>query len=110
MLPPSESRKRKEREPYPAFYSPKPSISSARPHHQLHHTPPPPQTSNVLLAGYLAYEFLSRGTILGEKFSPERAESVFESGGRSNITGKSAVATEEKEKEEEERKYVEVAS
>ncbi|CAN1760250.1 hypothetical protein LINPERHAP1_LOCUS7461 [Linum perenne] len=102
MLPPSESRKRKEREPYPAFYSPKPSISS--------HTPPPPQTSNVLLAGYLAYEFLSRGTILGEKFSPERAESVFESGGRSNITGKSAVATEEKEKEEEERKYVEVAS
>ncbi|KAG6597349.1 hypothetical protein SDJN02_09994, partial [Cucurbita argyrosperma subsp. argyrosperma] len=33
-----------------------------------------PITSNRLLAGYMAYEFLTKGTILGRKFDPDRAE------------------------------------
>lgn len=34
----------------------------------------PPVSSNRLLAGYMAYEFLTKGTLLGRKFDPARAE------------------------------------
>ncbi|KAJ7979824.1 putative Embryo sac development arrest 6 [Quillaja saponaria] len=71
ILPPGASRKRKATE---ALYSGKPS------------TPPPaslattkenePISSNRLLAGYMAYEFLIRGSIFGEKFNPALAEAV----------------------------------
>ncbi|XP_075476918.1 uncharacterized protein LOC142518121 [Primulina tabacum] len=33
-----------------------------------------PLPSNRLLAGYMAHEFLTKGTLLGEKFDPARAE------------------------------------
>lgn len=33
-----------------------------------------PVSSNRLLAGYMAYEFLTKGTLLGRKFDPARAE------------------------------------
>lgn len=36
----------------------------------------PPRSSNRLLAGYLAHEFLTKGTLLGQKFDPARAEAV----------------------------------
>ncbi|CAN0904781.1 hypothetical protein LINGRAHAP2_LOCUS23298 [Linum grandiflorum] len=109
MPPPGESRKRKEREAQPAFYSVKPSISSARPHHQLHHSYKPEQ-SNVLLAGYLAYEFLSKGTILGEKFDPARAEAASVAQPQSESRRSKGEVREGKKKEDDERKYAEVAS
>ncbi|KAA8548856.1 hypothetical protein F0562_000540 [Nyssa sinensis] len=76
ILTPSASRKRKERE---AFYAVKQSPLP---------TPTPavttttstkadePVASNRLLAGYMAYEFLTKGTLFGQKWDPARAESV----------------------------------
>ncbi|GLT76887.1 hypothetical protein SLA2020_485210 [Shorea laevis] len=87
ILTPGASRKRKERE---AFYSFKPSATT--------HPPPPlplqsfpstnsatsaaalPDSSNRLLAGYLAYEFLTKGTLFGQKYDPARARTVQLSG------------------------------
>ncbi|KAK7835424.1 uncharacterized protein LOC112015176 [Quercus suber] len=82
ILTPGASRKRKERE---ALYSLKPSPSTASaPAPAPAPTPAPVQaskpselkSSNRLLAGYMAYEFLTRGTLLGQKFDPARADSV----------------------------------
>lgn len=38
--------------------------------------PAVPAQSNRLLAGYMAYEFLTRGTLFGQRFDPARPESV----------------------------------
>ncbi|XP_052186909.1 uncharacterized protein LOC127797802 [Diospyros lotus] len=38
--------------------------------------PPQPAPNNQLLAGYLAHEFLTKGTLFGQPFDPARAESV----------------------------------
>ncbi|KNA24136.1 hypothetical protein SOVF_018670 [Spinacia oleracea] len=38
--------------------------------------PSSPASSNRLLAGYMAHEFLSKGTLFGQKFDPARAEAV----------------------------------
>nr|XP_023903311.1 uncharacterized protein LOC112015176 [Quercus suber] len=82
ILTPGASRKRKERE---ALYSLKPSPSTASaPAPAPAPTPAPVQaskpselkSSNRLLAGYMAYEFLTRGTLLGQNFDPARADSV----------------------------------
>ena len=35
-----------------------------------------PASSNRLLAGYMAYEFLTKGTLFGQKLDPARAEAV----------------------------------
>lgn len=35
-----------------------------------------PVWSNRLLAGYMAHEFLTQGTLLGQKFDPARAQAV----------------------------------
>lgn len=35
-----------------------------------------PVSSNRLLAGYMAHEFLTKGTLFGQKFDPARAEAV----------------------------------
>lgn len=77
------SRKRKDRDTFYSF--PKPSIpltsvntpnvnmttsfnkGAAEPNHQM---------PNPLLAGYMAYEFLTKGTLLGQKFDPARAKAV----------------------------------
>ncbi|KAK4586012.1 hypothetical protein RGQ29_023263 [Quercus rubra] len=69
ILTPGASRKRKERE---ALYSLKPSASTA----SAASKPSELKSSNRLLAGYMAYEFLTRGTLLGQKFDPARAEAV----------------------------------
>ncbi|CAA2994912.1 uncharacterized protein LOC111376948 [Olea europaea var. sylvestris] len=81
-LMPVPSRKRKERE---AFYHVKsskplaqvtavnPAVSSGNP---TTSSEKQPMCSNRLLAGYMAYEFLTKGTLLGEKFDPARAEAV----------------------------------
>ncbi|CAL5208226.1 unnamed protein product [Lathyrus oleraceus] len=50
MLPPGNTRKRK---------------------HNEADKPDKPIGSNKLLAGYLAHEFLTKGTLLGQKFDPK---------------------------------------
>ncbi|XP_065856533.1 uncharacterized protein [Euphorbia lathyris] len=60
------SRKRKEREAvYP--FSAQPSLKADD--ESAH-------SSNQLLAGYMAYEYLTKGTFFGQKFGPGRAEAV----------------------------------
>ncbi|KAJ4834122.1 hypothetical protein Tsubulata_012604 [Turnera subulata] len=79
ILPPGASRKRKETE---SFYSTKPSSAPTTAHYYY---PPAPRAenksaasapSNRLLAGYMAYEFLTRGTLFGERFDPARVKAV----------------------------------
>ncbi|CAL1384309.1 unnamed protein product [Linum trigynum] len=115
MLPPGESRKRKDRESTPAFY---PAAKPSARLDYLHRPPPPPSTpnpssnNNGLLAGYLAYEFLTRGTILGEKFDPAKSTEAppprIRKGGA--IPAAAGEEAWKKSKEDEERSYAEVAS
>lgn len=118
ILPPGASRKRKERE---AFYSFKPST------HPLPPPPPPsasaqaaakkpavskaeePASSNRLLAGYMAYEFLTKGTLFGQKFDPARAEAV-PVGGSSAAESKRPKPETEPSLKKEHQSYAEVAS
>nr|GMD77278.1 embryo sac development arrest protein [Ipomoea batatas] len=81
FLPPGgASRKRKERET--ASYSTWPSspVTGVSSPSQKATTsskqaePPAGGSSNRLLAGYMAYEFLTSGTLFGQKFDPARAE------------------------------------
>lgn len=65
LAAPGAPRKRKERDGIDAS-SLKASASAAR-------AEPAP---NWLLAGYLAHEFLTRGTLFGEKWDPARSEAV----------------------------------
>ncbi|XWS53781.1 hypothetical protein CRYUN_Cryun10bG0029800 [Craigia yunnanensis] len=73
ILTPGISRKRKERE---AFYSFKPSIPVQSSIYTGPISPSSPNCSNRLLAGYMAHEFLTRGTLFGQKFDPARAEAI----------------------------------
>ncbi|KAJ9182310.1 hypothetical protein P3X46_006318 [Hevea brasiliensis] len=78
ILPPGASKKRKERE---AFYPTKPlSLAqlSAKPALKADEES---VSSNRLLAGYMAYEFLTKGTLFGQRFDPARAEEVPLAGG-----------------------------
>ena len=58
MLPPGNTRKRKLAAEADKPVEPKASE---------------PTTSNRLLAGYLAHEFLTKGTLFGQKFEPDSA-------------------------------------
>lgn len=79
ILTPGASRKRKEREAYYPFKLSAPaqvaanatakSVSSKAVSGE-------PVCPNRLLAGYMAYEFLSKGTLFGQKYDPARAEAV----------------------------------
>ncbi|OMO95269.1 hypothetical protein CCACVL1_05462 [Corchorus capsularis] len=73
ILTPGISRKRKERE---AFYSFKQSTPVQTSVYAGPRSTPPPNCSNRLLAGYMAHEFLTRGTLFGQKFDPARAEAI----------------------------------
>ncbi|KAL2463144.1 hypothetical protein Fot_52800 [Forsythia ovata] len=84
-LMPVTSKKRKERE---AFYNAtssrplapltavNPVVSRGNPTTSSNGAEQQPMCSNRLLAGYMAYEFLTKGTLLGERFDPARAEAV----------------------------------
>lgn len=61
--------------------------------------------SNQLLAGYLAHEFLTRGTLLGQPWAPPKGKSSEESGGEEG----EAAATPCRKSEEERERYAEVA-
>ncbi|KAI9193992.1 hypothetical protein LWI28_002108 [Acer negundo] len=101
ILTPQASRKRKERE---AFYQYKLSASvqaqAAANTTASKAGTPNPICSNGLLAGYMAYEFLTKGTLMGEKYDPARAEAM-------PVSGSSA---EPSVKKKEHKSYAEVAS
>ncbi|XP_022769876.1 uncharacterized protein LOC111313459 [Durio zibethinus] len=83
----------------PPTKSPKPAVplsASTKAAHQV--------LSNQLLAGYLAHEFLTRGTLFGQTWDPARIREV-EPKERSR-----AGDAEPKPKEEKHQRYVEVAS
>uniref|UniRef100_A0A7N0ZVK1 Uncharacterized protein n=1 Tax=Kalanchoe fedtschenkoi TaxID=63787 RepID=A0A7N0ZVK1_KALFE len=62
-----------------------------------------PECNNMLLAGYLAHEFLTKGTIMGEKFDSARATAT-----PPGPTKRSSRPTEPSRKADE--RYAEVAS
>ncbi|KAL5542315.1 hypothetical protein UlMin_010025 [Ulmus minor] len=120
ILPPgAASRKRKEREE--TFYSLKPSnrpalaparagvaaVAAAKPS-QAGSKETEPGSSNRLLAGYMAYEFLTKGTIFGEKYDPARAKAVPVGG--FPTAGESRKTKPEAEPKKEHQSYAEVAS
>lgn len=84
IFTPAPPRKRKEREVYfpykppatiqpPNFTAPK-AAAAAHPH-----------GSNRLLAGYMAYEFLTKGTLFGQKYDPVKAAAVPVAGGLKRV-------------------------
>ncbi|KAI4345843.1 hypothetical protein L6164_012932 [Bauhinia variegata] len=78
ILPAGATRKRKEKEGEALnSVNTQPPTRSASPAAE-------PSTSNRLLAGYMAYEFLTKGTLLGQKFDPARAEAVSLAGSSSS--------------------------
>ncbi|XP_034691701.1 uncharacterized protein LOC117918861 [Vitis riparia] len=71
---PAASDKRKERE---VFYAPEiPKIPKLAASRAGSSKPYEPAYRNQLLAGYLAHEFLTKGTLLGEKWEPDRADAA----------------------------------
>ncbi|KAJ3680023.1 hypothetical protein LUZ60_016301 [Juncus effusus] len=71
-------RKRKDPEPYDPQLSQIPVkqtfLKPAQPIKPSQVVRPAQQPNNKLLAGYLANEFLTKGTILGKRFEPSRSE------------------------------------
>lgn len=84
ILNPGASRlKRKVWEPiYPAKPTPPVTTTTSS------SMPAEPVISVHLLAGYMAHEFLTKGTLLGEKFDPARAKAVPVSSAQSSKWGK----------------------
>lgn len=83
ILTPGASRKRKEREAYYPFKlsAPAPAPAQAAANATAKSVSSKavsgePVCPNRLLAGYMAYEFLSKGTLFGQKYDPARAEAV----------------------------------
>ncbi|XWS08759.1 hypothetical protein CRYUN_Cryun40dG0028400 [Craigia yunnanensis] len=106
ILTPGISRKRKERE---AFYSFKPSIPVQSSVCTDSKSLPSPNCSNRLLAGYMAHEFLTRGTLFGQKFNPVQAGAIPINGSFSEPKKPVKPETELNLKKES-QSYVEVAS
>ncbi|KAF5736730.1 hypothetical protein HS088_TW14G00882 [Tripterygium wilfordii] len=108
IVPPGLSKKRKERES-PSFPIKPSAAVPARP---AASKAVEPICSNRLLAGYMAYEFLTKGTLFGKKFVvPARAGAVAV---RSSSSAELKRVKREAElvggEKQEERSYDEVAS
>lgn len=105
--------KRKERDDYkpPTTKSLKPT--PAQP--ESYKAPDPDSSSNQLLAGYLAYEYLTKGTLFGQPF-----DAAGEQAGSGQVSAveprkvkpekKDEAEPQEEEDEENYKRYVEVAS
>ncbi|KAL6978159.1 hypothetical protein U1Q18_043411 [Sarracenia purpurea var. burkii] len=114
ILTPGQSRKRKEME---AVYAGKPSAplftaaTTTTPAKEVD----PPAASNKLLAGYLAHEFLTKGTLFGQKFDPTGAQAVpVSNGSEESKRGKSQIEEAEpsgraKPQQQPQQSYGEVA-
>ncbi|KAL6571399.1 hypothetical protein OROHE_003042 [Orobanche hederae] len=85
ILTPGASRKRKEMEALQSSTSSKPFLPPTSVTRSVSFTSQgttssskgaeqQPTLSNRLLAGYMAYEFLTKGTLFGQSFDPARAE------------------------------------
>ncbi|PSR97977.1 Formin-like protein [Actinidia chinensis var. chinensis] len=67
IFTPGALRKRKEMEAPAPLYT----AEATTPYKEAK-----PDSCNQLLAGYMAHEFLTKGTLLGQKWDPARAEAV----------------------------------
>ncbi|KAK2984613.1 hypothetical protein RJ640_029119 [Escallonia rubra] len=82
ILTPGALNKRKEREgldavkPSTSTKLAKPSLPRAASPKPSSPKPAEPAPSNQLLAGYLAHEFLTKGTLFGQPWDPARAEAA----------------------------------
>ncbi|KAL3626448.1 hypothetical protein CASFOL_029997 [Castilleja foliolosa] len=88
ILTPGASRKRKERDVFFSSTSTKPFIPPTSVSRAVSLTNQPttsfkvaepeqqPLSSNRLLAGYMAHEFLTKGTLFGQTFDSARADAV----------------------------------
>lgn len=78
LTAPGASRKRKEVDPFHPSTFPKPLAPPTSVTRAVNSPKgaEPAQSSNRLLAGYMAYEFLTKGTLFGQKFDPSRAEAM----------------------------------
>ncbi|KAL2470524.1 hypothetical protein Adt_38660 [Abeliophyllum distichum] len=115
------SNKRKERDDGPNVLKKPSTVTTktlAKP--SLHRTAATkpfdhPTSNNTLLAGYLAHEFLKKGTLFGQPWDPARAEafpqsaaSINQKPSPSQIMGSEPQGKAEKEDENDQR-YVEVS-
>ncbi|KAL4325572.1 hypothetical protein GQ457_11G003350 [Hibiscus cannabinus] len=117
------TNKRKERDDFdpkrlnpPLTKSPKPSVPLAGSDKAAQ-----PVLSNQLLAGYLAHEYLTRGTLLGQTWDPARPQQTATESKDLDLKERSRVGSSEPEpepkpkpeaepREEKRQRYVEVAS
>ena len=95
--------------PPPTTKSPKPAFPSAGSHKAAHPVP-----SNQLLAGYMAHEFLTRGTLFGQSWDPTRPQQKADES-RKGIREKAepserSGAGDSEPKKEKHQRYVQVAS
>ncbi|XP_075486479.1 uncharacterized protein LOC142526094 [Primulina tabacum] len=112
-LAPGASSKRKEMEsphgstslkPLPQQTAVSPATTSFKGAEQK------PLPSNRLLAGYMAYEFLTKGTLLGEKYDPARSE-AFQLNKNKQVQNRAEPATESESRgQTKPHGYAEVAS
>ncbi|RZB72210.1 uncharacterized protein LOC114380933 [Glycine soja] len=118
LTPSGPSNKRKERdEPFDRPKSiPAPPINKLpKPDKPIPWPISEPKPSNQLLAGYLAHEFLTKGTLLGQPWAPPKGKSSVstEDGGEEGeptTTAATAAATPcRKTTAEERERYAEVA-
>ena len=109
------SNKRKERDDPSPFERPKPNLpgpgsKSLKPDKPLSRTGSAPMPSNQLLAGYLAHEYLTKGTLLGQPWVPGKTKEEEEDGGEEGeaATETPCRSTEMKIQKVERERYVEV--
>ncbi|KAK2648871.1 hypothetical protein Ddye_016360 [Dipteronia dyeriana] len=70
-----------------------------------------PDSSDHLIAGYLAHEYLTKATLFGQPFDPSQAQAIPEPSKRSPEKKEEAEPSRGAEREEEKyQRYVEVAS
>ncbi|KAH7862801.1 hypothetical protein Vadar_009783 [Vaccinium darrowii] len=70
---------------------------------------PAPDSRNQLLAGYLAHEFLTKGTLFGQPWDPARAEAVPVSADSRRLKLKAEMGSRAEPQVEKNQRYVEVA-
>lgn len=121
LTTPGASRKRKEVEPFHPSTLPKPlvpptSVTRAVSGTNSVITSPKgadqqqPLSSNRLLAGYMAYEFLKKGTLFGQKFDPSRAEAMPVSSSESKRSKQSNANKEAGKSKPKPQSYADVAN
>lgn len=105
---PSARNKRKDREDGSDLPEPSASANMQKPDHKPIPGSELPALSNQLLAGYLAHEFLTRGTLFGQPWdSSLRAEEGAKEKTKGNVTAREK--EERDEPPEKLKRYVEVA-